>query len=181
MNVEKKELADIFKVNVRTIERWQAEGMPTAFAGGNGVSANFETASVIAWYVNRDVEIETERLRKEMETLRAIEESDLKPGTIDYERYRLTKAQADAQELKNMKDEALVIETEFCTYALVRMTNDIAAILNGVPLAVQRRFPDINELHLDFVKAEIARASHIASQTGDKIPVYLEEYLNQPD
>ncbi|AYN27060.1 hypothetical protein D8682_08715 [Buttiauxella sp. 3AFRM03] len=34
MNVEKKEFADIFKVNIRTIERWKAEGMPTAFAGG---------------------------------------------------------------------------------------------------------------------------------------------------
>ncbi|WP_415829244.1 terminase small subunit, partial [Escherichia coli] len=38
------------------------------------------------------------------EDLRAASESDLQPGTIDYERYRLTKAQADAQELKNARE-----------------------------------------------------------------------------
>ncbi|EEX8907966.1 hypothetical protein DWH56_004473, partial [Escherichia coli] len=48
-------------------------------------------------------------------------ESDLQPGTIDYERYRLTKAQADAQELKNAREEGLVLETELFTFILQRV------------------------------------------------------------
>lgn len=51
-------------------------------------------------------------------------QSDLQPGTIDYERHRLTRAQADAQELKNAKDSAEVVETAFCTFVLSRMPTD---------------------------------------------------------
>lgn len=36
---------------------------------------------------------------KEVEDLRSATETDLQPGSIDYERYHLTKAQADAQEI----------------------------------------------------------------------------------
>ncbi|MBL5920623.1 terminase small subunit [Lelliottia amnigena] len=181
MNVNKKRLAEIFEVDARTIERWQTQGMPVASGGGKGVEVTFGSGAAIKWYAERDCELENARLRAEVDELRKAGESELQPGSIDFERYRLTRAQADAQELKNMRDEAQVIDTAFCTYALVRMTNDIAAILDGIPLAVQRKYPDINALHLDFLKAEIARASHIASQTGEKIPGYLDEYISQAD
>ncbi|ECI0243908.1 hypothetical protein AHS43_24470, partial [Salmonella enterica subsp. enterica] len=66
---------------------------------------------------------------------------DLNPGTIDYERYRLTKAQADAQELKNAEREGLVLETELFTYILQRVAQEIAGILSRVPLVLQRKYP----------------------------------------
>lgn len=69
----------------------------------------FDTAAAISWYAERDASIENEKLRKEVDDLRAAAESELNPGTIDYERYRLTKAQADAQELKNAEREGLVL------------------------------------------------------------------------
>lgn len=52
----------------------------------------FDTAAAISWYAERDASIENEKLRKEVDDLRAAAESDLNPGTIAYERYRLTKA-----------------------------------------------------------------------------------------
>lgn len=111
MRVNKKRLAEIFNVDPRTIERWQSQGMPLLSGGGKGVEAVFDSAKVIEWYAERDASIENEKLRKEVDDLRAAAESDLVPGTIDYERYRLTKAQADGQELKKTRETGEVIDT----------------------------------------------------------------------
>ncbi|EMA4797130.1 TPA: terminase small subunit, partial [Escherichia coli] len=108
MKVNKKRLAEIFNVDPRTIERWQSQGLPCASKGSKGIESVFDTAMAIQWYAQRETDIENEKLRKELDDLRAAAESDLQPGTIDYERYRLTKA----QELKNAREDGVVLETE---------------------------------------------------------------------
>ena len=121
MKVNKKRLAEIFNVDPRTIERWQSQGLPCASKGSKGIESVFDTAMAIQWYAQRETDIENEKLRKELDDLRAAAESDLQPGSIDYERYRLTKAQADAQELKNAREDGVVLETELFTFILQRV------------------------------------------------------------
>lgn len=128
MEVNKKRLSEIFGVSVRTIQNWQEQGMPVARGGGKGNEVLFESAAAIEWFSARDAAIENEKLRKEVEDLRIASESDLQPGTIEYERHRLTRAQADAQELKNAKESAEVVETAFCTFVLSRVPDHRAAI-----------------------------------------------------
>ncbi|MEJ1549277.1 terminase small subunit, partial [Escherichia coli] len=125
MEVNKKQLADIFGASIRTIQNWQEQGMPVLRGGGKGNEVLYDSAAVIKWYAERDAEIENEKLRREVEELRQASETDLQPGTIDYERYRLTKAQADAQELKNAREEGLVLETELFTYIFQRVAQNI--------------------------------------------------------
>ncbi|VED13730.1 Terminase small subunit (gp1) [Escherichia coli] len=96
--------------------------------------------------------MKTKNSVKRSRILRAASESDLQPGTIDYERYRLTKAQADAQELKNAREEGLVLETELFTYIFQRVAQNISGILVRVPQTLQRKYPDISPVHLDAVK-----------------------------
>lgn len=103
MEVNKKQLSDIFGVSVRTIQNWQDQGMPVVRGGGKGNEVLYDSAAAIKWFAERDADIENEKLRKEVEELRKAGESALQPGTIDYERYRLTRSQADAQELKTPK------------------------------------------------------------------------------
>ncbi|HHL9075899.1 TPA: terminase small subunit [Escherichia coli] len=110
MEVNKKQLADIFGASIRTIQNWQEQGMPVLRGGGKGNEVLYDSAAVIKWYAERDAEIENEKLRREVEELRQASEADLQPGTIEYERHRLTRAQADAQELKNARDSAEVVE-----------------------------------------------------------------------
>ena len=141
MEVNKKQLADIFGASIRTIQNWQEQGMPVLRGGGKGNEVLYDSAAVIKWYAERDAEIENEKLRREVEELRQASETDLQPGTIEYERHRLTRAQADAQELKNARDSAEVVETAFCTFVLSRIAGEIASILDGIPLSVQRRLP----------------------------------------
>ncbi|MHN95747.1 terminase small subunit, partial [Escherichia coli] len=129
MRVNKKKLAEIFDVDVRTISTWQNQGLPLISGGGKGNEAIFDTGKAIEWFAQREADIENEKLRKEVDDMRVAAESDLQPGTIDYERYRLTKAQADAQELKNERDRGDVIDTEFCMYALSKLARQISSIM----------------------------------------------------
>ena len=163
MEVNKKQLADIFGASIRTIQNWQEQGMPVLRGGGKGNEVLYDSAAVIKWYAERDAEIENEKLRREVEELRQASEADLQPGTIEYERHRLTRAQADAQELKNARDSAEVVETAFCTFVLSRIAGEIASILDGIPLSVQRRFPELENRHVDFLKRDIIKAMNKAA------------------
>ncbi len=152
--------------------------MPVARGGGKGNEVLYESSAAIEWYSARDAAIENEKLRKEVEDLRLASESDLQPGTIDYERHRLTRAQADAQELKNAKDSAEVVETAFCTFVLSRMAGEVASILDGVPLSVQRRFPELENRHIDFLKKDIIKAMNKAAALDEIIPGLLVNISN---
>ncbi|HHZ6003597.1 TPA: terminase small subunit [Escherichia coli] len=170
MEVNKKQLADIFGASIRTIQNWQEQGMPVLRGGGKGNEVLYDSAAVIKWYAERDAEIENEKLRREVEELRQASEADLQPGTIEYERHRLTRAQADAQELKNARDSAEVVETAFCTFVLSRIAGEIASILDGIPLSVQRRFPELENRHVDFLKRDIIKAMNKAAALDELMP-----------
>ncbi|MCV1129865.1 terminase small subunit, partial [Escherichia coli] len=144
--------------------------------GSKGIESVFDTAMAIQWYAQRETDIENEKLRKELDDLRAAAESDLQPGTIDYERYRLTKAQADAQELKNAREDGVVLETELFTFILQRVAQEISGILVRVPLTLQRKYPDISPSHLDVVKTEIAKASNVAAKAGENVGGWIDDF-----
>lgn len=167
LKVNKKQLAEIFGRDARTITTWQSQGLPMVSGGGKGVEAFFDTTEAIEWYTERDAAIENEKLRKEVDDLRAAAESDLVPGSIDYERYRLTRAQADAQELKNAERKSEVMDIELFTYILQRIAQEIVGILSRLPLTLQRRYPDLTTEHIDAIKTEIAKASDKAATIAD--------------
>ena len=150
MEVNKKQLADIFGASIRTIQNWQEQGMPVLRGGGKGNEVLYDSAAVIRWYAERDAEIENEKLRREVEELRQASEADLQPGTIEYERHRLTRAQADAQELKNARDSAEVVETA-----------------------------ELENRHVDFLKRDIIKAMNKAAALDELIPGLLSEYIEQ--
>ncbi len=66
MEVNKKQLADIFGASIRTIQNWQEQGMPVLRGGGKGNEVLYDSAAVIKWYAERDAEIENEKLRREV-------------------------------------------------------------------------------------------------------------------
>ncbi len=59
MEVNKKQLADIFGASIRTIQNWQEQGMPVLRGGGRD-EVLYDSAAVIKWYAERDAEIENE-------------------------------------------------------------------------------------------------------------------------
>lgn len=181
MNVSKSELAALFGVSTRTITTWQSQGMPIAVSnenGGRDGGNRYCPRDVIGWYARREADLENEVLRKELDGLKALAETDLQPGSIDYERYRLTRAQADGQELKNAKESAEVVEAAFCTFVLSRIAGEISSLLDTIPLAYQRRYPGQDARHAEFLRREIAKAMNKAADLGESLPDLLNEYIS---
>ncbi len=176
MNVNKKRLAEIFDVDARTIERWQSQGLPVLAGGSKGVEVIYDSSEAIKWYAERDCELENGRLRKEVDELRAAGESELQPGTIDYERYRLTRAQADAQEMENEVERALLIPMELLTFLLPRIAGGISAKLDGIPLTLKRKYPELKPAHIDAIKTEVALASNQAAAIHEDLGRWLDEF-----
>lgn len=179
MEVNKKRIAEIFGVSIRTIQNWQDQGMPVARGGGKGNEVMYDSAAVIVWYSVRAAAIENEKLRKVVEDLCIASESDLQPGTIEYERHRLTRAQADAQELKNARETGEVIDTAFATYALSKLAAEIGSILDSLPLAINRKFPDMEPRYSNAIRVEVNRAVSRASAAGNLITEMAERYIEE--
>lgn len=51
MDVNKKQLADIFSVTERTLTDWEGKGMPIKLRSGRGVANVYDTADVINWRI----------------------------------------------------------------------------------------------------------------------------------
>ncbi|MEC5321177.1 terminase small subunit [Brenneria populi subsp. brevivirga] len=98
---------------------------------------------------------------------------------IEYERWRLTRAQADAAELANEKNKQEVVETEFCTFVLSRVAAEISSIMDGIPLSMQRRFPELESRHIAFLKGDVVKAMNKAAALDGMIPGLLNEYIDQ--
>ncbi|WP_350431731.1 terminase small subunit [Shewanella sp. H8] len=107
------------------------------------------------------------------------DESD-KPN-IDFERYRLTKAQADGQELKNEKDRKEVVEVGFCTFLLSRIAAQVAPVLDQIHIRVKRKFPDIPERTIEAIKAEVIKSQNTTAELASSIEDLLDEYISSTD
>ena len=81
--------------------------------------------------------------------------------------------------IENEKESAEVVETAFCTFVLSRIAGEIASILDGVPLSVQRRFPELENRHIDFLKKDVIKAMNKAAALDEMIPGLLSEYIEQ--
>ncbi|EDP2105243.1 TPA: DNA-packaging protein, partial [Escherichia coli] len=62
---------------------------------------------------------------------------------------------------------------------LSRIAGEIASILDGLPLSVQRRFPELENRHVDFLKRDIIKAMNKAAALDELIPGLLSEYIEQ--
>ncbi len=62
-----------------------------------------------------------------------------------------------------------MVETAFCTFVLSRIAGEIASILDGIPLSVQRRFPELENRHVDFLKRDIIKAMNKAAALDELI------------
>jgi len=109
-----------------------------------------------------------------------LEDEDEKPN-IDFERYRLVKAQADGQELKNEKDRKEVVEVAFCSFVLSRIAAQISPVLDQIHIRVKRKFPDMPERTIDAIRAEVIKSQNTAAELANGIEDLLDEYISSTD
>lgn len=94
------------------------------------------------------------------------------------EEYLLAKERRIGQQQKNEIQAGTVIPVEFATFALSRISAQIASILDALPLTMRRAHPDLEPRHIDSFSREIARARNKAAEADELLPALVEEYVD---
>lgn len=106
-----------------------------------------------------------------------------KESENDYEeklliaRWKLTEEQAVAQKLKNLVTEGRMIDTGFCIFFLSRLAMDLSSTLDAIPLAMQRKFPEMPPQQITHLKTLVAKGANQCAKAGEKLPELLDEYI----
>ena len=103
-------------------------------------------------------------------------EEDLGCG-LDFERYRLTKAQADAQELKNDINNQEVVPVEFAAYALEKIAAEASGIIDSTPLNMIRKNPELTVPQQENIKRELSKSMTALSKLSENLPEILNDYI----
>lgn len=93
------------------------------------------------------------------------------------QREGLTAAQRVAQEKKNEIADKQLVPVDFAIYALSKIAAQLGSLLDTVPLKLKRKHPDIGVQHVETLQREIALARNLAAESGERLPEYLDEYL----
>ena len=163
--LNKSQMAASLGISVQAFDRWGVK--PVAKIGR---AVFYDCRSVVE---NRLLNQEAKQQPDDPE--------EVDPSKLEYQRYRLTKEQADAQELKNQKERGEVVETAFATFVLSRIAAQIGSILDTVPLNHRRKFPELETRHIEHLKREIVKAQNIASGLDGMLPELLDEYISGSD
>ncbi|MBK8974112.1 MAG: terminase small subunit [Hahellaceae bacterium] len=104
-------------------------------------------------------------------------ETDLEPGTIDYERLRLTRAQADNMEIKNQIARAEVAPIDLIEKVISRTASEAVGILDSLPLTIKRKHPELSTQIIESIKRQTVKAMNAIAASGDRIEPVLDEYI----
>ncbi|NWD49031.1 terminase small subunit [Pseudomonas gingeri] len=94
------------------------------------------------------------------------------------ERQGLTAAQRIAQEKKNEIADKQLVPVEFAIFALSKIAAQLGSLLDTVPLQLKRKHPEIDVRHVESLQREIALARNLAADSGERLPEFLDEYLD---
>lgn len=164
--MNKKNTAKSLGISVQAFEKWGVKPV-----GKVGRSVYFTMADVL------------ENRRQNEEAKRQPASPDVDPDSpgvnLDRERYRLTKAQADAQELKNEVNRQEVVPVDFATYALAKVAAEASGVLDGLPLNLVRKHPELTTIQRENIKRELSKAMNSLSKLSQGIADYLDDYIRE--
>lgn len=99
----------------------------------------------------------------------------------EQEEYLLTRERRIGQQQKNEVAARKVVPSEFAIFTLSKVSAEIAAILDTLPLTMKRKHPDLETRHLDTLMRELARARNKASGLDDILPELMDEFFDGID
>lgn len=163
--LNKSEMAKSLGISVQAFDKW---GVPPVDRFGN--QAFYDVRSVL-----------DNRLRKQAEQLQPAEASEPDEGSIEHERLRLTRAQADGQEIKNEVSRGKTAPVEIITTVLSRIAGEASGELDSLPLNVKRRHPELENQVIESIKRHCVKAQNAIARTGDTLDSTLNDYLTELD
>lgn len=83
---------------------------------------------------------------------------------LDYERWRKTKAEATAQEMKNQVTRRELAPVKLLEFSIAKFAEQASSILESIPLKVKKRLPRLKASEVELVKREIVKVQNAASR-----------------
>lgn len=162
--LNKSQMAASLGISVQAFDKWGVK--PVAKIGRE------------SFYTMRDVLDNRLAHAEQNNNLDAIEAV---PGTIDYERLRLTREQADQLELKNELARAKVVPIELFGLVLSKLAAEIAGILDTLPLQIRRKHPELLTPVIDSFKLHISRAQNAMARVDSVADEVVSDYVASLD
>ncbi|WP_421921604.1 terminase small subunit [Marinobacter salarius] len=103
---------------------------------------------------------------------------DVEPGTMDYERLRLTRAQADGQEIKNEIARGKTAPIDIIGYVLSRVSGAACGEIDALPLNIRRKHPELDSKIIEAIKSHCVKAQNAVARTDERLEEFLDEYLS---
>jgi len=97
------------------------------------------------------------------------------------QKLRLTTEQADAQAMRNQVKAKKLVPVDFNVFALGKIFAAMGSTLDTVHVKVKRKCPDIEVRHVDAVQHVVAVTRNELVKLADKIPEYLDEFVQSVD
>ncbi|WP_153448741.1 terminase small subunit [Vibrio algicola] len=163
--LNKSAMAESLGISVQAFDRWGVK--PVAKVGR---SVYFTVADVL----HNRLKNETEKHQP-----KTINPEELDPNGLDYERYRLTKAQADAQELKNEIAKHEVVPVEFASFALSKVAAEVSGILDALPLNMMRKHPELTTVQIENIKRALAKGMSSISTIDERMDDLIDDYIRE--
>ncbi len=120
------------------------------------------------------------RLEHKAEQLQPVD-SEYEEGTMDFERLRLTRAQADGQEIKNEVARGKTAPVEIITLVLSRIAGEASGELDSLPLNIKRRHPELENQVIESIRRHCVKAQNAIARTGESLDHTLNDYLTELD
>jgi phage terminase Nu1 subunit (DNA packaging protein) len=98
-------------------------------------------------------------------------------GDIEAERLRLTRAQAEGQEIKNELAKGKTAPIEIITLSLSTVAGAASGILDSLPRDIKRKFPELDTQMIEAIRRQCVKAQNEISRLDDVVVDKLREYL----
>lgn len=146
-------IAEILDVTPATITNWgnlPENPLPIEKRGARGQSNDYNVAVCVAWLIDKRV---TEVIGDEDEFI-----------DYDREKARLTRQQADKEEILNQVRRQEYAPIEILTDSLQIVAGQINSILGGIAAQCRKRLPHLTAREVEIIQKEVVKAQNAASQ-----------------
>ena len=123
-------------------------------------------------------DVTANRVRHKITMMEKNRPAEIADGDIDYdlERARLTKEQADGQELKNAQARRELAPIDLIEWTLGRFAAQVCPLLEAIPQKVKRRVPSLKSAEVEIIKREIIKAQNMASKITVNVDAYSADH-----
>ncbi|WP_303289561.1 terminase small subunit [Marinobacter sp. SS5-14b] len=98
-------------------------------------------------------------------------------GDMEAERLRLTKAQAEGQEIKNELAKGRTVPIELITLTLSTVAGAASGILDSLPLTIKRKYPELDNALIESIKRQCVKAQNEIARTDEIVYDRLQEFI----